>query len=89
MGRPVYFEILGGIKINEIFECADEDKLVKYYIREYERTRYRFHACSRASGKLIEEGISVLDMKGISMGAFKGKVIYFEEIIFRLKNYFK
>ena len=54
---------------------ADEHRLFKYYIREYERARYRFDACSRAYGEIIEDGVAILDLEGVSIGVFTGKVL--------------
>ncbi len=37
--------------------------------------KYRFNACSKASGKLIEQSLTILDLKGVSMSILTGKVI--------------
>lgn len=49
-----------------------------YYIREYERLlKYRYYACSKAAGTLIEQSVTVLDLKGIGMSIIGGKVKIF------------
>jgi hypothetical protein len=50
---------------------------MKYYVKEYERLmKYRFPACSKAAGKTIEQGLTLLDLKGIGVSILGGKVFY-------------
>jgi hypothetical protein len=51
--------------------CTKEE-IIQHYIREYEYLLHvRLPACSAAVGKRIETTLSVLDIKGFSMGMFK------------------
>jgi len=36
--------------------------------------KYRYFACSKAKGTLIEQSVTVLDLKGIGMSIVGGKV---------------
>ena len=84
-GRPIYIEILSKIDLNRLFQLIDEKNLELYYIREYERLmKYRYYACSKASGTLIEQSISILDLKGVGMGLIVGKVCLLIENFFIL-----
>jgi len=61
--------------LNSVFQLTDERKLELYYIREYERLlKYRYFACSKAVGKLIEQSVTILDLKGIGMSIVGGQV---------------
>jgi len=63
--------------LKELFQLTNEKDLELYYIREYERLlKYRYFACSKAAGTLIEQSVSVLDLKGVGMGLVVGKVIF-------------
>jgi hypothetical protein len=54
---------------------------MKYYIKEYERSmKYRFLACSKAAGKLIEQSLTILDMDGIGVSILSGKTKEFVKI---------
>ena len=54
---------------------------MKYYIREYERLmKYRFNACSKVAGKIIEQGLTIFDLTGVSLGLLTGKVKNFIKI---------
>jgi hypothetical protein len=63
---------------------------MKYYIKEYERLmKYRFPACSRAAGKIIEQSLTIIDVEGVGMGLFGGKVKEFVKIATDLgQNYY-
>lgn len=88
-GRPIYIEKLGDIKIKELFKITSEERMMRYYIREYERCmKYRFPACSRASGKLIEQGFTILDLTGVSMSIMSGSVFKFI-ILQQVKDFIK
>jgi hypothetical protein len=81
MGRPIYIELLGSVKIKELFQITNRDRMMRYYIREYERLmKYRFNACSKISGRLIEQGFSILDLSGVSMSILSGDVKDFIKI---------
>jgi hypothetical protein len=71
LGRPVYFEILGKMHVEALFSVTSTERLIKGYIREYEKLlNYRFAACGLKIGKHIEQGCSVLDLKGVPLSQF-------------------
>jgi hypothetical protein len=75
LGRPIYIELMGNVKIKELFSLTSKDRMMRYYIREYERLmKYRFNACSKVSGKLIDQGFTILDLTGVSMSILSGEV---------------
>ena len=77
-GRPVYIERIGPVDIDRILAVTTEDRLVRYYIREYERTiEDRLPACSRVFGRDIRQYTSIFDLKGVSMGMMTKKLIDF------------
>ena len=81
MGRPIYIEIIGDINVKELFTITTEDRMMKYYVKEYERVmKYRFPACSKAAGTLIEQSLTILDMKGEAMKFMFGKTKEFVKI---------
>lgn len=67
--------MISKIDLNRVFELTDEKQLELYYIREYERLlKYRYFACSKAAGTLIEQSVTILDLKGVGMSIVGGKV---------------
>jgi hypothetical protein len=73
-----------------LFELTSEKEMMNYYIREYERLmKYRFNACSKASGRLIEQSLTILDLNGVGVGILKGKVKDFVKIASSIgQNYY-
>ena len=58
-----------------------EERLSRYYIREYERTiEDRLPACSRVFGRDISQYISIFDLKGVSMSMVTKKLIDFVKL---------
>lgn len=80
-GRPIYIEITGDFDLSSLFKVTSEDRMQKYYVKEYERLmKYRFPACTYAYGKLpIEQGMTILDLKGIGISLLTPKVKNLEE----------
>jgi hypothetical protein len=80
-GRPIYIELISKVNLTNLFKITQEDRMMKYYIKEYERLmKYRFPSCSRAAGRLIEQSLTVLDMDGIGVSILGGKVKQFVKI---------
>ncbi len=75
MGRPIYFELLSKIDIKKLFQITTQDRLVNYYIQEYEYVmKYKFTACSKAKGELVDQSFTILDLEGIGITDFVGDV---------------
>ena len=89
-GRPIYIEVLTKLNVKEIFKITSSERMMRYYIKEYERLmKYRFTACSRAAGKIIEQSLTIIDVDGVGMGIFSGKIKEFVKIAADLgQNYY-
>ena len=48
---------------------------MRYYIKENERSmRIRLPCCAKTSGRPIEQGITIFDLKGIGLGLLSSRV---------------
>eukprot|EP00344_Euplotes_crassus_P004294 CAMPEP_0196998340 /NCGR_PEP_ID=MMETSP1380-20130617/3755_1 /TAXON_ID=5936 /ORGANISM="Euplotes crassus, Strain CT5" /LENGTH=277 /DNA_ID=CAMNT_0042414881 /DNA_START=1 /DNA_END=834 /DNA_ORIENTATION=- len=74
-GRPFYIDRpCTAHPIEDLLKIADIAELSRNYIRDYEfLIHVKMPACSAAAGKKIDSILSVIDVKGISMGMFKQK----------------
>lgn len=80
-GRPIYIELISKVNLTELFKITNEERMMKYYIKEYEKLmKYRFPSCSKSAGGLIEQSLTILDMDGIGMGILAGKTKEFVKI---------
>lgn len=90
-GRPIYIELTGQFKLTELFKVTTEERMMKYYVKEYERLmKYRFTACTKAFGKLpIEQGMTILDVNGVGVFTLTGQVRGFLKIATNIaQNYY-
>jgi hypothetical protein len=73
-GRPIYIERIGALKINELFEWTTPERMMKYFVKEYERVLIeRFPAASAAAGRRIGQSLCIIDLDGLSMSHFNTK----------------
>jgi len=80
-GRPIYIEIIGEANIKELFTITTEERMLKYYVKEYEKSmKFRYAACSNMTGTFIEQSVTILDMKGEAMKFMFGKTREFVQI---------
>jgi len=80
-GRPIYIECIGRLELTKLFEVTTEERMMKYYVREYERVLMeRFPACSRKEGRHIEQSFTILDLNGISMRMMNKQVYNFVKV---------
>ena len=71
MGRPVYIECLRGVTYEQLISVTTEERVIKKQIQEYEKLmKIRFPACSRATGRHIDQGFNILDVGGVRLGDF-------------------
>lgn len=71
LGRPIYFEILGGLDVKQLFAVTNTDRLLKNHVYEYEKlVKYRLAACSEKTGLHIEQSCTILDLKNVSLSSF-------------------
>ena len=75
IGRPVYIELYDKTDVNGLFKVTTEDKMVKYYIKQYERQiKYIFPACSAAVQRPVEQSCTILDANGIGIFSLVGPI---------------
>ena len=75
LGRPVYIELYDKTDVNGLFKVTTEDKMVKYYIKQYERQmKYIFPACSAVIQKPVEQSCTILDANGIGIFSLVGPI---------------
>ncbi|KAL3132182.1 hypothetical protein ABBQ32_008786 [Trebouxia sp. C0010 RCD-2024] len=68
MGRPIYIQHLGQVNIKKIYEVTTEERMLKFHVQEYERCiQYIMPACSKVSGRHIEQTFAILDVKGVGI----------------------
>jgi len=52
-----------------------EERLLKYFIKENERTmKFRFSACSQTFNKIIEQFSMIIDVEGVTTSLFNAQV---------------
>lgn len=80
-GRPIYIELISKVNLTDLFKNTTEERMTKYYIKEYERLmKYRFPSCSRKAGKIIEQSLTILDVEGIGISLLTGKTKEFVKL---------
>ena len=68
LGRPIYIECIGRLDLSIIMQNTTEKRMLRYYIREYERfILERLPAASDAAGRRIESSLAIIDLSGLSM----------------------
>ena len=74
LGRPVYIERFGLLNVPKLFELTTEERMVKHYMQEYEvLMKLRYPSCSRAAGKRIEQGLTIIDLTGGGISTFNSQ----------------
>jgi len=67
--------------VDELYKNTTKERMLKFYIREYEKLRHYIHpACSIMAQRKIETSISIIDMAGGSSSLFVPKTINFLKI---------
>ena len=75
LGRPIYIELYDKTDVNGLFKLTTEDKMVKYYIKQYERqVKYIFPACSAVVKRPVEQSCTILDANGIGIFSLAGPI---------------
>lgn len=70
-GRTVYIEHLKHLDIPQMFTCTTQERFITNHIRNFEKfINYRLPACSAKEGHFIEQGLSILDLKGVPLSQF-------------------
>ena len=74
-GRPIYIELYDKTDVKGLFKITTEDKMVKYYIKQYERQiKYIFPACSAVVKRPVEQSCTILDANGIGITSLFGPI---------------
>lgn len=75
LGRPVYIQHIGAIKIKQLAEITTEDRMIRFHVQEYERClKYIFPACSKKAGRHIDQTFAIMDVKGVGLKHLTGDV---------------
>jgi len=73
-GRPIYYQILSKLDAKKLFEITTSERLIKYFTKIYEiLMKYKFKACSKAKGKVVEQLCIILDIENIGITDLFGK----------------
>lgn len=69
IGRPVYLERAGLIKIKELLEITSEERMFQSYYHSFEElNKHKFLACSELYDRQVFQCLIIMDMKGLHMG---------------------
>ncbi|GAQ83019.1 hypothetical protein KFL_001330015 [Klebsormidium nitens] len=67
-GRPMYFEQLGVLKLDELLKVTTLERMLLYHVQEWEvLIDTKFPACSKKAKTSINSSLTVLDLKGVSL----------------------
>ncbi|CAH9054583.1 unnamed protein product [Cuscuta europaea] len=84
LGRPIYIERIGKIKLDKVLEVTSLDRYIRYHVQEFEKSLHiRFPACSKAAKRRIDKSLTILDVEGVSMTNLSKPV---REVIMRLQK---
>jgi hypothetical protein len=88
-GRPIYIEQLGFLNVNKLFGISTPERIIQAYVREYEKVlAYRFPACSTKAGHHIEQGCTILDLKGVPLTQFNQVRKIVQQVSSIAQNYY-
>lgn len=74
-GRPIYIERLGLLNVKRLFEITTSERLLRYFVREYERLlTYLLPACSEAAGYRVDQTLTIMDLGGAGTKLMKKQV---------------
>ena len=84
-GHPIYYQLINKLDVNKLFEYTTSDKLIKYFTQIFENMmKYKFKACSKERGELIESVCIIMDIEGIGVTDLFGKTKNFLNIASKL-----
>lgn len=89
-GNPIYIQIIGLLKPEELFKEIPPNDLITYSTQIYERLeRDLYRICSVESGKYIHGVYNIMDFKGISKTILNKKLLgYLKENLKLCQDYF-
>ena len=66
-GEPLYIQVLGDLKVDELFRVTTIENIVKHSTQQYERMiRDVFPACSIAAKRYVHGLFSIIDIKKLN-----------------------
>ena len=88
-GRPIYIEHLGTLNLKELMRVTDVDRILKNHVVEYERLiNVRLPACSAQKGVHLEQSVTILDLKNVSLVQFTQVYRFIQQISTIAQNYY-
>jgi hypothetical protein len=90
LGRPIYIERTGMLKLSQLFQVSTEERIMKYWIQSYERlTNQIMPICSKVAGRHVEQTCTILDLKGGSTKIMSKQVYDFVKLASSIgQNYY-
>lgn len=89
VGRPVYVELLGGVDYKKLMATTDIDRMLKNHVYEYEKlVNYRLPACSKRSGRYLEQSCTILDLKNVYLTQFPTVTSLVRQVSTIAQNYY-
>jgi len=90
IGRPLYIERIGKLKIDNLFQVTTEERMMRYYIQSYEFLINKiFPSCSAVAGKPIEQTCTILDLDGVGLSMATSRVKNFIKMASNIgQNYY-
>ena len=80
-GRIIYIERYGLIDMDRIHAITSEERLIRYYVKEYETmVKVRIPACIRQARAPVEQSLTILDLGGSSTKLMKKSVYNFVKL---------
>lgn len=74
-------ELIGSMNIDAVFKRTTKERIIQYYIRQYERQRvYIYPVCCQLAGRKIETNFTIIDLKGGSSSILSPSVQSFVKI---------
>jgi len=81
-GNPIYYQLINKLNAEKLFKITTPERLIKYFTQTSENMmKYRFTACSKVKGELIEGSCVILDIEGIGITDLLGKTRVFLNLI--------
>ena len=80
-GRLIYIELISKLDVSGLFKITTEERMIKYYIKAYERQmKLMFPACSAVVKTPVEQSFTILDLNGIGISHVVGKTKSFVKL---------
>lgn len=89
LGRPIYIELISKTNIGEVFKILSEEDVIHINIKDYEvYLNKRLPMCSKVKGFPIEQSLSILDVKDVSLNFALKVKDFIKKSSFISQNYY-